>query len=237
MDSATFADPAVVGFSRDFVFTKIDGSVDTLLARKMAISGYPTNILFRPDGREIDRLWGYFPADSFLIEIKNYLAGINTLEDYLKRVAAQPDDLDLHITLGEKYSARRAFGDARTHYERVRELDTNNEAGLADDASYYLAYLLRKEEDWYAAIDGFRAMIKNYPDSELRELADILLDMGEIEEPCALGLTPSASIAVMLAISDALALTLMELKNVTKHDYGLRHHGGYLGRKARTNNE
>lgn len=78
--------------------------------------------------------------------------------------------------------------------------------------------------------------ITSHPDSNLRDLAEIILDMGVIEEPCPLGLTPSASIAVMLAISDALALVLMELKGVTKHDYGLRHHGGYLGRKARTNN-
>ncbi|HSW45105.1 MAG TPA: SIS domain-containing protein [Phycisphaerae bacterium] len=79
--------------------------------------------------------------------------------------------------------------------------------------------------------------ITSHPDSRLRELAEIILDMGVIEEPCPLGLTPSSSIAVMLAIGDALALTLMELKGVTKHDYGLRHHGGYLGRKARTDNE
>jgi len=78
--------------------------------------------------------------------------------------------------------------------------------------------------------------ITSHPDSRLRELADVILDMGPIKEPCPLGLTPSASIAVMLAISDALALSLMELKGVTQHDYGLRHHGGYLGRKARTNN-
>ena len=79
--------------------------------------------------------------------------------------------------------------------------------------------------------------ITSHPDSELRALSDIIVDMGPIEEPCPLGLTPSATIAVMLAISDALALTLMELKGVTRHDYGLRHHGGYLGRKARTENE
>jgi arabinose-5-phosphate isomerase len=78
--------------------------------------------------------------------------------------------------------------------------------------------------------------ITSHPDSKLRELADIILDMGTVEEPCCLGLTPSASIAVMLAISDAIALTLMEVKGVTRHDYGLRHHGGYLGRRARTDN-
>lgn len=79
--------------------------------------------------------------------------------------------------------------------------------------------------------------VTSHPDSPLRELSDIVLDMGVIEEPCPIGLTPSASIAVMLAISDALALTLMEAKGVSKHDYGLRHHGGYLGRAARTDNE
>lgn len=78
--------------------------------------------------------------------------------------------------------------------------------------------------------------ITSHPDSELRRLSEIVLDMGIVEEPCPLGLTPSASIAVMLAIGDALALTLMELKGITRHDYGLRHHGGYLGRRARTDN-
>ena len=79
--------------------------------------------------------------------------------------------------------------------------------------------------------------ITSHPDSSLRELSDLIIDMGMVNEPCPLGLTPSASIAVMLAISDALALTLMELKGITQHDFGLRHHGGYLGRRARTNNE
>lgn len=79
--------------------------------------------------------------------------------------------------------------------------------------------------------------VTSHPDSDLRRVSDIVLDMGVIQEPCPLGLTPSASTAVMHAISDALALTLMERKGVTKHDYGLRHHGGYLGRVARTDNE
>ena len=78
--------------------------------------------------------------------------------------------------------------------------------------------------------------ITSHPDSELRALSDLVLDMGEIEEPCPVGLTPSASTAVMLAISDAIALALMEAKGITKEDWGLRHHGGYLGRAARADN-
>ena len=72
--------------------------------------------------------------------------------------------------------------------------------------------------------------ITSHVDSPIRELSEIILDMGsDIEEPCPLKITPSATIAVMLAISDAIALTLMELKNFTKEEYGMRHHKGYLG--------
>lgn len=72
--------------------------------------------------------------------------------------------------------------------------------------------------------------ITSHVDSPLRNLSELILDMGSnIVEPCPLKVTPSASIAVMQAISDALALTLMELKGFTTHDYGMRHHKGYLG--------
>ncbi|NKC00780.1 MAG: SIS domain-containing protein [Pseudomonadales bacterium] len=78
--------------------------------------------------------------------------------------------------------------------------------------------------------------VTSHPESDLRDLSDFVLDMGVIKEPCPLGLTPSASMAVMQAITDAISLALMEQKGVTKEQYGLRHHGGYLGRAARTDN-
>lgn len=75
-------------------------------------------------------------------------------------------------------------------------------------------------------------------DSELRGLSQIILDMGpDIEEPCPLKLTPSATTAVMHAISDAIALTLLELKGFTREDYGMRHHAGYLGQITRLQSE
>jgi len=78
--------------------------------------------------------------------------------------------------------------------------------------------------------------VTSHPDSELRDHCEVILDMGEISEACPLGLTPTSSMAVMLAISDAVAIALMEVKGVTKEHWGARHHGGYLGRRARTDN-
>ena len=79
--------------------------------------------------------------------------------------------------------------------------------------------------------------ITSHPESEFRRHCSLIIEMGNIEEPCPIGMTPSASMAVMNAISDAIALALMELKGITKQQYGLRHHGGYLGRVARADNE
>jgi arabinose-5-phosphate isomerase len=78
--------------------------------------------------------------------------------------------------------------------------------------------------------------ITSHPESELRLVSDLIIDMGLIAEPCPLGLTPTASIAVMSAIADALAMIVMERRNFSRKDYGLRHHGGYLGAKARVDN-
>ena len=77
--------------------------------------------------------------------------------------------------------------------------------------------------------------ITSHSDAQIREIADIVIDMGIIEEPCKLGLTPTSSTTAMIALGDALSLVLMEKKNITKTDYGMRHHGGYLGEKARDN--
>ncbi|MDD2942259.1 MAG: SIS domain-containing protein [bacterium] len=65
--------------------------------------------------------------------------------------------------------------------------------------------------------------------SPLGELSDIVLEIGEIEEPCPLGLTPTASTSAMIALSDALALTVMSERGFSKEDFAVRHHGGYLG--------
>jgi arabinose-5-phosphate isomerase len=75
--------------------------------------------------------------------------------------------------------------------------------------------------------------ITGHRNSPIARQSDVVLCIGKIQEPCSLGLTPSASTTAMLAIGDALALVLMEKKKFTKADYAKFHHGGYLGKKAR----
>ncbi|MDR4507134.1 MAG: KpsF/GutQ family sugar-phosphate isomerase [Candidatus Brocadiaceae bacterium] len=67
--------------------------------------------------------------------------------------------------------------------------------------------------------------------SSLALHSDVVLDIGKIEEACPLGLAPSASTTAMLALGDALALTVFKKRNLTKEDYAFYHPGGELGRK------
>ena len=58
--------------------------------------------------------------------------------------------------------------------------------------------------------------------------------MGTIKEPCPLGLTATASTAVMSAIGDALALAAMEQRGFTRDDFAKRHPGGALGQAIKS---
>lgn len=69
--------------------------------------------------------------------------------------------------------------------------------------------------------------------SPLGKASDLVIEMGSIQEPCPLGLTATASTAVMAAIGDALALAALEQRGFTRDDFGKRHPGGALGQATK----
>ena len=67
--------------------------------------------------------------------------------------------------------------------------------------------------------------------STLAAAADVALDCSIAEEACALGLAPTASTTTMLALGDALAVTLSEKRGFKEEDFANLHPGGKLGKK------
>lgn len=70
--------------------------------------------------------------------------------------------------------------------------------------------------------------------SPLAEQADVTLFTGNAPEVCPLGLTPTTSTTLMTVIGDILVVAVMKATGFTSAQYALRHHGGYLGHKSRT---
>jgi arabinose-5-phosphate isomerase len=66
--------------------------------------------------------------------------------------------------------------------------------------------------------------------SALALAADVTLDCGVTEEACPMNLVPTASTTAMLAVGDALAMTLLVEKGFRQEDFANLHPGGSLGK-------
>ncbi len=60
--------------------------------------------------------------------------------------------------------------------------------------------------------------------------ADLVVAIGNVEEACPMGLAPTASTAVLLAVGDALAMAVLAVRPFDREEYALFHPGGKLGR-------
>ena len=67
-------------------------------------------------------------------------------------------------------------------------------------------------------------------DSTLAKAADVALLLPDAPESCAIGMAPTTSTTMMMALGDALAVALMERKGFSPDQYRDFHPGGSLGR-------
>ncbi|MEM7060760.1 MAG: KpsF/GutQ family sugar-phosphate isomerase [Pseudomonadota bacterium] len=71
--------------------------------------------------------------------------------------------------------------------------------------------------------------VASKPGSTLLQAADIALELPAAEEACTVGMAPTTSTTMTVALGDALAVALMERRQFTRQDYGVFHPGGRLG--------
>jgi arabinose-5-phosphate isomerase len=60
--------------------------------------------------------------------------------------------------------------------------------------------------------------------------ADVVLDYGRVTEACPLGLAPTTSTTVMLALGDALAMAVLSERRFSPEEFARFHPGGDIGR-------
>ncbi|MFZ4506566.1 MAG: KpsF/GutQ family sugar-phosphate isomerase [Fimbriimonas sp.] len=74
-------------------------------------------------------------------------------------------------------------------------------------------------------------LVTGRPNSSAGRLADLILDTGVREEACPNNLAPTTSTTVMLALSDALAVAVMEIRGFGREDFAKFHPSGTLGKR------
>lgn len=69
------------------------------------------------------------------------------------------------------------------------------------------------------------------PESTLNHLATVSLYLPNVNEACPMGLAPTTSTTLMMALGDALAITLLTWRGFTNKDFKQFHPGGNLGQQ------
>ena len=95
--------------------------------------------------------------------------------------------------------------------------------GESPELAPMLSYLARHD----VKLIGFTA--RN--ESALAKHAHVVLDIAVKEEACPLGLAPTSSSTVSLALADALAMAVLKKRGFRKEDFAEFHPGGSLGRR------
>lgn len=67
--------------------------------------------------------------------------------------------------------------------------------------------------------------------SQLNGYSDVILDASVEKEACPYNLAPTSSTTASLVLGDALAISLLKLKDFTKEEFAMLHPGGVLGKK------
>ena len=96
-------------------------------------------------------------------------------------------------------------------------------SGETDEIIEMLPYLKRRQVPIIALVGN--------PGSTLARRADAFIDGSVDQEACPLNLAPTTSTTVALALGDALAMTLMQVKGLTPDDFAVNHPAGQLGKR------
>jgi arabinose-5-phosphate isomerase len=72
-------------------------------------------------------------------------------------------------------------------------------------------------------------LLTGSPGSTVARQSDVVLDVGVTEEACPMNLAPTSSTTAALAMGDALAMALLDVRGVRAEDYAALHPRGALG--------
>lgn len=142
--------------------------------------------------------------------------------------------------IGEKISATLASTGTPSHFLHPAEAVHGDLGRLRkDDIVMVLSYGGETDEiirliNLVKQLEIKLISITGENNSTLGKYSDVVLCIGRQTEACPLGVAPTVSTTCMLAVGDALALTVMKARKFSVEDFVRFHPGGSLGAKLIT---
>ncbi len=139
--------------------------------------------------------------------------------------------------VGQKIAATLASTGTRSHFLHPAEAIHGDLGRIrTDDVVLMLSQSGETEEvarllPSIAAVATPLIAVTSRPASRLGRAAQVVIELGPLQEACSLGLAPSTSTTAMLAVGDALALVTSRSRGFSRDDFARFHPGGSLGRQ------
>ena len=118
LDKTTWTDPAVIQLlDQKTVALRIDAEKETALAQRYKIQAYPSVLLIKPDGTEIDRLVGYKEPTAFIADFNAALSGVDSIRRAKDRLlAAGTNDPNARMQFGVALAQKGKDAEALSEY-------------------------------------------------------------------------------------------------------------------------
>jgi len=183
LDEATWKDQGVRDWlSKQAVCLKVDAEKDEPLAAKYRVNVYPTVLLLRPDGTEIDRLIGYRDAKTFLADAREALAGNDSLARARKKLeGANANNPMLRMSYGDALAQKGRAEAALSEYLWCFDHGLEHGPGFTGvRLSFLLGRIVQLGQTQPAALDELR---------KRRDAAGKALEAGKADFSTAMGFT------------------------------------------------
>ena len=160
-------DTAIDFFTSNMILAKVHAEKDTATSNRYHAKAYPTSLLVRKNGEEVDRLVGYAPTQEYIKTLVDYSNGIGTLEDLLNR-AETATDRGLFLQIADKYKYRGQGPEAQTWYTKViasgEPLDS-----LSGEARMAFADFYRRDKDYPRALEEYQKIAAEFTTYHARD--------------------------------------------------------------------
>ncbi|WP_435011365.1 thioredoxin family protein [Tundrisphaera lichenicola] len=159
LDETTWKDQGVRDWlAREGICLKIDAEKEEALAEKYRINVYPTVLLLRPDGTEVDRLVGYRDAKTFLADATEAMAGNDSLSRARAKLQGEnANDPMLRMNYGDALAQKDRPEDALSEYLWCFDHGLEHSRGFTGvRLSFLLGKILQLAKANPAALDELR---------------------------------------------------------------------------------
>ena len=175
LDSDTFTNEEVIQYvDNNFIPIKINAESEygMPLYEKFKGTGYPMIIFLDKEKNEIDRFYGFYPPNDFILKLNNILSGDHTFPDLLTKYKLGDNSSSTIFELAKKYFSRGEYDDALQLYEKILE-NKDLSYNMFHETNYSIGMIKLKNNE----SNNLEKYIRQYPESFLLKQSIINLLM------------------------------------------------------------